>query len=77
MADTSPEPVQRESLRCWRDILLAEESRVESGEAKARMDSKKNITVSKKISGDQDADANLFGSILTNHRKHIVLSTSN
>jgi cohesin loading factor subunit SCC2 len=75
MADTSPEPVQRESLRCWRDILLAEESRVESGEAKARMDSKKNITVSKKISGDQDADANLCGGILTNHASRLFEMT--
>jgi cohesin loading factor subunit SCC2 len=75
MASTSPEPVQRESLRCWRDILLAEESRVESGEAKARMDSKKNITVSKKISGDQDADATLFGGILTNHASRLFEMT--
>jgi len=75
MASTSPEPVQRESLRCWRDILLAEESRVESGEAKARMDSKRNITVSKKISGDQDADATLFGGILTNHSSRLFEMT--
>lgn len=75
MASTSPGPVQRESLRCWRDILLAEESRVESGEAKAKMDSKKNITVSKKISGDQDADATLFGGILTNHASRLFEMT--
>ena len=75
MAATSPEAVQRESLRCWRDILLAEESRVESGEAKAKMDSKKNITVSKKISGDQDADATLFGGILTNHASRLFEMT--
>mmetsp|Transcript_16813 Transcript_16813/g.19377 ORF Transcript_16813/g.19377 Transcript_16813/m.19377 type:complete len:1762 (+) Transcript_16813:148-5433(+) len=75
MASASPEPVQRESLRCWRDILLAEESRIESGEAKARMDSKKNITVSKKISGDQDADATIFGGILTNHASRLFQMT--
>jgi cohesin loading factor subunit SCC2 len=75
MASTSPEPLQRESLRCWRDLLLAEESRVESGEAKARMDSRKNITVSKKISGDQDADATLFGGILTNHASRLFQMT--
>ena len=75
MASSSPGPVQRESLRCWRDILLAEESRVESGEAKAKMDSKKNITVSKKISGDQDADATLFGGILTNHATRLFQMT--
>ncbi len=75
MASTSPGPVQRESLRCWRDILLAEESRVESGEAKAKMDSKKTITVSKRISGDQDADATLFGGILTNHASRLFEMT--
>ena len=75
MASTSPEQVQYESLRCWRDILLAEESRVESGEAKARMDSKNNISVSKKISGDQDADATLFGGILTNHASRLFEMT--
>ena len=76
MASESPEPVQRESLRCWRDILLAEESRVESGEAKAKMDSKKDITVSKRISGDQDSDATLFGGILTNHASRLFEMTT-
>ncbi|KAG7341962.1 sister chromatid cohesion C-terminus-domain containing protein [Nitzschia inconspicua] len=76
MSCSSPEPVQLESLHCWRDILLAEEERIESGAAKAKMDSKKNITVSKKISGDQDSDAILCGGILTRHDSRIYEMTS-
>ena len=48
-------------------ILQAEERRVESGEADAKMDADGNITVSKRISGDQDGDATLFGGVLTSH----------
>lgn len=76
MAPSSPELVQLESLHCWRDILLAEEERIESGVAKAKMDSKKGITVSKKISGDQDSDAILCGGILTRHAKRIFKMTA-
>ena len=75
MGPTAPTAVQLESLRRWREILLAEEERVESGEAKAKMDAKKDITLSKKISGDQDADATLFGSILTNHSTRLYEMT--
>ena len=39
------------------------------------MDSKKNITVSKKIAGDQDADATLFGGVLTNHASRLFHMT--
>ncbi len=39
------------------------------------MDSKTNITVSKKISGDQDADATLFGGILTSHASRLLQMT--
>lgn len=67
MSPSSPPSLQLESLLCWREILLVEEVRIDSGEAKAKMDSKESITVSKKISGDQDADATLFGGVLTSH----------
>eukprot|EP00934_Nitzschia_sp_Nitz4_P001911 Nitzschia sp. Nitz4//scaffold222_size33694//5413//10644//NITZ4_007861-RA/size33694-augustus-gene-0.23-mRNA-1//-1//CDS//3329542588//1911//frame0 len=67
MSEESSPVLQLESLSCWRDMLLTEEARVESGEAKQRMDNRENITLSKKISGDQDADATLFGSILNSH----------
>ena len=39
------------------------------------MDSKSNITVSKKISGDQDADATLFGGVLTSHASRLLQLT--
>jgi cohesin loading factor subunit SCC2 len=39
------------------------------------MDSKTNITVSKQISGDQDADATLFGGVLTNHASRLFEMT--
>lgn len=48
-----------------------EEVRIDSGEAKAKMDSKKSITVSQKISGDQDGDATLFGGVLTSHASRL------
>ena len=35
------------------------------------MDGDGNITVSKKISGDQDGDATLFGGVLTNHSQRL------
>lgn len=39
------------------------------------MDSKSNITVSKRISGDQDADATLFGGVLTSHASRLLQLT--
>ena len=59
--------VQIESLRCWRDILLAEEKRIESGAAKEKMLHQKHVALSKRISGDQDGDACISGSVLTKH----------
>jgi cohesin loading factor subunit SCC2 len=75
MGSSSPEQVQLESLLCWRDILLAEEGRLEIGAASAKMDSKEAIIVSKKISGDQDSDAILCGGILTSHASRIFEMT--
>jgi hypothetical protein len=45
----------------------SEEGRIDGGEAEAKMDAQGNITVSEKVSGDQDGDATLFGGVLTNH----------
>jgi len=67
--------VQLAALRCWREILLTEEARIESGEARRVMESKSNITLSKKISGDQDADATLFGGVLTSHASRLFEMT--
>lgn len=65
MAQDAPLELQMESLRCWRDISLAEEKRIDSGEAKKKIDSKAGITTSKKVSGDQDGDSTLVGGVLT------------
>lgn len=39
------------------------------------MDSDGKITVCKKISGDQDGDATLFGGVLTNHAERLFEMT--
>ena len=71
MAPGSEPELQLYALRCWREILLAEENRIESGDAKAKMESNQNITVSNKISGDQDSDATLVGGVLTCHSQRL------
>jgi cohesin loading factor subunit SCC2 len=71
MADSAGVPLQLEALECWRNILTAEEKRVDSGEAEAKMDASDNITVREKISGDQDGDATLFGGVLTSHSNRL------
>lgn len=67
MSDDAGVPLQLEALQCWRSILTSEERRLDSGQADAKMDANGNITVSKRISGDQDGDATLFGGVLTSH----------
>jgi len=67
ISEAAPPVLQIESLRCWRDILLAEEKRIESGAAKDKMQAQKDITVSNRISGDQDGDSCISGSVLTKH----------
>lgn len=74
-SDAQPE-LQLEALQCWREILTTEEQRVESGEAKRQMESKANITTSKKISGDQDGDASLIGACCIQHAPRIFAMTS-
>lgn len=61
LSDNAHPTLQLESLACLREILHMEENRVESGEASRQMQSKNDITTSKKISGDQDGDASLIG----------------
>ena len=67
MADDAGEPLQLEALECWRNILEAEERRIDSGQAEEKMETDGTITLSKRISGDQNGDATLFGGVLTNH----------
>ena len=45
--------IKIEALSSWRDILIAEERRIDDGYAKKEMEKNKDITVSKRIQGDQ------------------------
>ena len=44
-----------------------EEERIDGGVARVKMESDENLSLAKRISGDQDGDATLFGGVLTNH----------
>lgn len=76
MSDDSHRKLQEEALICWRDILICEEKRVESGEAKRQMESKDCITTSKKVSGDQDGDASLIGACCIQQASRLYEMTS-
>jgi cohesin loading factor subunit SCC2 len=65
-------PVLTHFLVC---TVQAEERRIDSGQADAKMDADGNITVSKRISGDQNGDATLFGGVLTNHAERLFEMT--
>lgn len=73
--EETPPSVQIESLRCWRDILISEEKRIDSGAAKAKMEAQKNVTLSKRIGGDQDGDSTISGSVLTKHSERLYALT--
>jgi len=75
IGDEAPPSVQIESLRCWRDILISEEKRIDSGAAKAKMEAQKDVTLSKRIGGDQDGDSSISGSVLTEHSERLYALT--
>ena len=75
MSEKSDPRLQLETLICWKDILESEEKRVDSGEAKRKIESKKGITLSEKISGDQDGDASLLGSCCIQHYSRLISMT--
>eukprot|EP00549_Striatella_unipunctata_P025525 CAMPEP_0118675330 /NCGR_PEP_ID=MMETSP0800-20121206/1391_1 /TAXON_ID=210618 ORGANISM="Striatella unipunctata, Strain CCMP2910" /NCGR_SAMPLE_ID=MMETSP0800 /ASSEMBLY_ACC=CAM_ASM_000638 /LENGTH=424 /DNA_ID=CAMNT_0006570639 /DNA_START=374 /DNA_END=1648 /DNA_ORIENTATION=- len=77
MADDAPVELKIEALRMWRGILVAEEARVDSGEAAKAMAEKLSITTSKKICGDQDSDASLVGSVLSQRSEQLYDFTRN
>ena len=76
MSDAAHPTLQLESLQCWRQILMSEELRVESGAAKRQMESKEKITTSKKVSGDQDGDASLIGACCIQHAPRLYEMTA-
>jgi cohesin loading factor subunit SCC2 len=67
--------LQLEAMSSWREILIEEEKRIDGGYAKKMMDRDKNITISKRISGDQDGDSNIFGGVLTSYAESIFRMT--
>jgi cohesin loading factor subunit SCC2 len=71
MDDAAGTPLQLEALECWKNILINEERRIDSGTADAKMAADGTVTTSKKIAGDQDGDATLFGGVLTSHSKRL------
>jgi hypothetical protein len=60
-----------DALRCWEDMLVSEENRLENGNAKREMD-QRNLSLSDKISGDQDSDASLIGSCCAQHANALL-----
>jgi cohesin loading factor subunit SCC2 len=67
--------LQLEAMESWRNILIAEEKRIDGGYAKKLMEQNENITVSKRIAGDQDGDSNIFGGVLTSYADSIYHMT--
>merc|ERR1719223_435760 len=76
MSEDSDPELQLETLICWKDILEGEENRVDSGEAKRQIESKKCITLSKQISGDQDSDASILGACCIQNSSRLLSMTS-
>lgn len=76
MATTSHPNLQLETLKCFQEILVNEEQRVESGEARRQMNLKESINSSMQISGDQDGDASLIGSCCAEQLPRLFQMTS-
>ena len=66
LSKNSPRALQLEALASCTNILLAEEKRYEGGKTGAQSKPDR-ISVSSKISGDQDGEATYFGGVLTSH----------
>jgi hypothetical protein len=55
--------VRLQALRSLREVLVAEETRVESGAARARM-AASGVTLKERVKGDQDAEASIVGGVI-------------
>jgi len=67
-------PVRLQALKSLREVLLAEETRVESGAARARM-AEAGVTLKQRVKGDQDAEASIVGGVIQEHLdaiKHLL-----
>eukprot|EP00953_Heterococcus_sp_UTEX-ZZ885_P033274 17326-Heterococcus_DN1.PRE.3 len=56
----------QQALKCWSDVLVAEEQRIESGVARETM-SNAGVTVVARVRGDQDAESSAVGGVLQLH----------
>ncbi|CAN0123669.1 unnamed protein product [Discosporangium mesarthrocarpum] len=62
------EVVVVQALRGFKDILSAEEERVESGMARENMAaSGKGVSIAQRVQGDQDAESSVVGGVLQMH----------
>ena len=75
MGTDAPVSLQVEALASWRRILVAEEKRVDGGKAQEEMETDGKMTLSKRVSGDQNGDATLFGGVLTSHADRLFQLT--
>jgi cohesin loading factor subunit SCC2 len=62
--------VKLTALKSLRDVLLAEEERVESGAARENMASA-GISLKQRVKGDQDAEASIVGGVVQEHLETI------
>lgn len=58
--------VKLTGLRSFREVLVAEERRVESGAARESM-AKQGVTLQQRVKGDQDAEASIVGGVIQEH----------
>ena len=67
-------PVRLQALKSLKEVLLAEETRVESGAARVRM-AQAGVTLKQRVKGDQDAEASIVGGVVQEHLdaiKHLL-----
>eukprot|EP00752_Nemacystus_decipiens_P012313 g10918.t1 len=66
LAKGAGDEVLVQALRCYKDILSAEEDRVETGLARDDMEAT-GVTVAQRVQGDQDGESSVVGGVLQMH----------
>ncbi|CAN0422641.1 unnamed protein product, partial [Ectocarpus sp. 12 AP-2014] len=66
LAKGAGDEVLVQALRCFKDILEAEEDRVETGLARVDMEAT-GVTVAQRVQGDQDGESSVVGGVLQMH----------
>jgi hypothetical protein len=67
MASDSVLKVWLTALECWNGISMSTEKRIDSGEAKKKMEQMKDITTTTNSSGGQHVGWTQMGSVSANH----------